>query len=116
MGKADLHVHTCHDSWGDGNQTVAKLFRYVEEDTDLDVFGISDHDSADAARAGWEHYRSGSFRFAYLPGVEVTNRAGHLLCYFPAGNVVDIPSFRPFWWTVRYAQERGAICIAAHPI
>jgi predicted metal-dependent phosphoesterase TrpH len=116
MGKADLHAHTCHDSWGDGNQTVADIFRFVEEETDLDVFGITDHDSADAARAGWELHRSGSFRFGFLPGVEVTNRAGHLLCYFPAGNVVDIPSFRPFWWTVRYAQERGAICVAAHPV
>jgi hypothetical protein len=116
MGKADLHAHTCHDGWGDGNQTVAELFRYVEDETDLDVFGITDHDSADAARAGWELYRSGGFRFGYLPGVEVTNRAGHLLCYFPAGNVVDIPSFRPFWWTVRYAMVRGAICVPAHPI
>jgi hypothetical protein len=116
MGKADLHAHTCNDSWGDGNQTVAELFRYVEEETDLDVIAITDHDSADAARSGWALYLSGRFRFGYLPGVEVTNRAGHLLCYFPEGNVIDIPSFRPFWWTVRYAQQRGAICVAAHPV
>jgi predicted metal-dependent phosphoesterase TrpH len=116
MGKADLHAHTCHDSWGDGNQTVEELFRHVEEATDLDLFAITDHDSTDAARAAWEVYRRGSYRFHFLPGVEVTNQAGHLLCYFPDGNVVDIPSLRPFWSTVRYAHAHGAICVAAHPV
>src|SRR5438105_3570115 len=116
MGKADLHAHSCHDSWGDGNQDVAELFRYVQEQTDLDLFAITDHDSTDAARAGIELHRRGGYRFDFLPGVEVTNQAGHLLCYFPSREVHDIPSLRPFWWTVRYARERGAICIAAHPV
>lgn len=115
-GKADLHAHTCHDSWGDGNQTVEDLFRYVEDETDLDLFAITDHDSTDAAQAGWDRYQRGSYRFGFLPGVEVTNQAGHLLCYFPDGNIVDIPSLRPFWWTVRYAHQHGAICVAAHPV
>jgi predicted metal-dependent phosphoesterase TrpH len=116
MGKADLHAHTCHDGWGDGNQTVEELFRYVEEHTDLDLFAITDHDSTEAARAAWEVHRRGSYRFSFLPGVEVTNTSGHLLCYFPDGNIVDIPSLRPFGWTVRYARERGALCVAAHPV
>lgn len=116
MGKADLHAHTCHDSWGDGNQGVEELFRYVEEETDLALFAITDHDSTDAARAGWEIHQRGGYRFDFLPGVEVTNLAGHLLCYFPDGRISDIPSLRPFWWTVQYAQERGAICIPAHPV
>ncbi|MDQ2742784.1 MAG: hypothetical protein M3Z66_10895 [Chloroflexota bacterium] len=116
MGKADLHAHTCHDSWGDGNQTVKELFRHVECETDLDLFAITDHDSTDAARAGWELYQRGWYRFGFLPGVEVTNQGGHLLCYFPSGNIVDIPSLRPFWWTVRYAHTHGAVCVAAHPL
>lgn len=116
MGTADLHAHTCQDSWADGNQMVEELFQYVESQTDLDVFGITDHDNADTARHAWEVYRRGSYRFSFLPGVEVTNGAGHLLCYFPEGTIFDVPSLRPFWWTVRYAQERGAICIPAHPV
>lgn len=116
MGKADLHAHTCHDSWGDGNQTVEELFRHVERESDLDLFAITDHDSTDAARAGWELFLRGSYRFGFLPGVEVTNQGGHLLCYFPSGNIVDIPSLRPFWWTVRYAHAHGAVCVAAHPL
>ncbi|HZS93217.1 MAG TPA: PHP-associated domain-containing protein [Chloroflexota bacterium] len=116
MGKADLHAHTRHDAWGDGNQTVEEIFRHVEEETDLDVFAITDHDSTDAARAALALHRGGGYRFDFLPGVEVTNQAGHLLCYFPQGEIVDIPSLRPFWWTVRYAHAHGAICIVAHPV
>lgn len=116
MGKADLHAHTCHTPWGDGNQTVEELLRWVEDETDLDVFAITDHDSIESARAAWEVYQRGSYRFEFLPGVEVTNLGGHLLCYFPHGNIVDIPSLRPFWWTVRYAQMRGGFCVAAHPV
>jgi predicted metal-dependent phosphoesterase TrpH len=116
MGTADLHAHTRHDAWADGNQTVEQLFRYVEEMTDLDLFAITDHDSTAAARAAWELHRRGGYRFGFLPGVEVTNQGGHLLCYFPAGNIVDVPSLRPFWWTVRWVHERGGICVVAHPV
>jgi predicted metal-dependent phosphoesterase TrpH len=116
MGKADLHVHTCHDSWGDGNATVEQLFDYIERHTDLDIVAITDHDSTDAARAGVELHRAGNYRFAYLAGVEVTNQSGHLLCYFPNGEVTDIPSLRPFWSTVNFARQHGAICIAAHAV
>lgn len=116
MGKADLHAHTSHDTWCDGNQSIEALFRFVAEQTDLDVFGITDHDNPDTARAAWEIYQRRSYRFGFLPGIEVTNLAGHLLCYFPSGEVHDIPSLRPFWWTVRYAHKRGAICIPAHPV
>jgi predicted metal-dependent phosphoesterase TrpH len=116
VGTADLHAHTCQDSWADGNQTVEELFRYVQDRTNLDIFGITDHDNADTARHAWEVYSRGSYRFGFLPGVEVTNQAGHLLCYFPNGEIFDVPSLRPFWWTVRYAQERGALCIPAHPV
>jgi predicted metal-dependent phosphoesterase TrpH len=116
MGMADLHAHTCHDAWCDGNQTIEDLFRFVEEETDLDLFGLTDHDNPDTARAAWAIYSRGSYRFGFIPGIEVTNQAGHLLCYFPDGNVTEIPSLRPFWSTVRYAHERGAVCIPAHPV
>ena len=116
MGKADLHAHSCHDAWGDGNQGIEELFRYVEEETDLDLFAITDHDSTDAARAAQERHRRERYRFGFLPGVEVTNQRGHLLCYFPSGEIVDIPSLRPFRWTVEYAHRHGAICVAAHPV
>ncbi|MGH2447082.1 MAG: PHP-associated domain-containing protein [Chloroflexota bacterium] len=116
MGKADLHAHSRHDGWTDGNQTVAELLDYVEQKTDLDVFAITDHDSTDAARAAQDLHRQGVYRFEFLPGVEVTHQQGHMLCYFPSGDIHDIPSLRPLWSTVRYAHERGGICVVAHPV
>lgn len=116
MGKADLHAHTCHDTWSDGNQTVEEMLAYVEEHTDLDVFAITDHDNPASARAAVDLHRRGRYRFAFLPGVEVTNQSGHMLCYFPSGEVPDIPSLRSFWSTVRYVHRRGGICVAAHPV
>jgi predicted metal-dependent phosphoesterase TrpH len=115
LRKADLHVHSCHDGWGDGNQTVAELFRYVQEETDLSLFAITDHDSVAAAYEGRELHTCGQYRFDFLPGVEVTTLSGHLLCYFP-GEIVDVPSLRPLWWTVRYVHKHNGICVAAHPI
>lgn len=115
MGRADLHAHSAHDAWGDGNQSVARLFAYVESETDLDLFAITDHDSTDAAREGRELHARGTYRFDFLPGVEITNQSGHLLCYFP-GDIFDVPSLRPFWWTVRYVHDRGGICVPAHAV
>jgi predicted metal-dependent phosphoesterase TrpH len=116
MGKADLHGHTRHDRWGDGNAGIEELFEYVEHQTDLDLIAITDHDSTDAARAAWRLYERRAYRFGFLPGVEVTNRAGHLLCYFPDGNIMDIPSLRRFWPTVDFAHAGGALCVVAHAV
>ncbi len=114
-GAADLHVHTCHDGWGDGNDGVEAIFAHVEERTDLDVLGIADHDSTEAARAARELFRERSYRFDFLPGVEVTTTSGHLLCYFP-DEIFDVPSLRPLAWTARLVRERGGLCVLAHPV
>jgi len=115
MGKADLHVHTCHDGWGDGNDTVAGIFEYAEDRTDLDLLGLTDHDSTDASRAGRELHSSRRYRFDFLPGTEVTTTSGHLLCYFP-GEIFDVPSLRSLSWTTTYVHQRQGVCVMAHPV
>ena len=115
LGKADLHVHTCHDGWGDGNDTVLELFDFVERHTNLDVFAITDHDSTEAARTGLEIHRSQRYHFDYLPGTEVTTTSGHLICYFP-DEVFDVPSLRSLSATVTYVHDRGGLCVMAHPV
>lgn len=115
MGKADLHVHTRHDGWGDGNDAVAEILRFVEEGSDLDLVAVTDHDSTEAARAGRALHPRGEYRFDFLPGVEVTTRSGHLLCYF-LGEIVDVPSLRSLAWTSRYIHHHNGICVLAHPV
>lgn len=115
MGKADLHLHSCHDAWGDGNDSVPDILAYVQEETDLDLLAITDHDSTEGGRAARELHAAGSYRFDFLPGTEVTTRAGHLLCYFP-NEVVDVPSLRSLSWTTRFVHEHGGFCVLAHPV
>lgn len=115
MGKADLHIHTCHDGWGDGNATVDVIFEYVETHTDLDLLALTDHDSTEAARAGRELHQRREFRFDFLPGTEVTTASGHVLCYFP-GEIFDVPSLRSLAATTRFVHERGGFCVLAHPV
>ena len=115
MGKADLHVHTCHDGWGDGNDTVAEIFDFVEAQTDLDLLALTDHDSTEAGREGRKLHETGSYRFQFLAGTEVTTTSGHLICYFP-GDIHDVPSLRSLTWTSRFVHERGGICVLAHPV
>jgi predicted metal-dependent phosphoesterase TrpH len=114
-GTADLHIHTCHDGWGDGNDTVAEIFDFVQEQTDLTLIALTDHDSTDAGRAGREVYPSKTYRFDFLPGTEVTTTSGHVLCYFP-GEIVDVPSLRSLSWTTAFVHDRQGFCILAHPV
>src|SRR5579863_5472431 len=88
LSKADLHIHTCHDGWGDGNDTVEEIFDFVESQTDLDLIALTDHDSTEASREGRSIHSAGRYRFEFLPGCEVTTTSGHLICYFP-GEIHD---------------------------
>ena len=115
LGKADLHVHTRHDGWGDGNDTVLELFDFVENHTNLDLFAVTDHDSTDAARRGRDIHESAGYRFDYLPGTEVTTTSGHLICYFPR-QIVDVPSLRSLRSTVEFVHAHDGICVMAHPV
>ena len=59
--------------------TVPEVFRYVEEERDLDVIGITEHDTMRAADEARDlHARSG-YRFDLVCGMEVTTLDGHLL-------------------------------------
>src|SRR5947209_3013687 len=108
-------MHTCHDSWSDGNDTVAQIFSHVESNTDLDLIAITDHDNIAAAREAHRLHSEGGYRFEFLPGTEVTTTAGHLICYFPS-EIHEVPSLRPLRSTVNFVHERGGICVVAHPV
>ncbi len=50
MGKADLHLHT---ALGDGMAEIPELLTYVEEETDLSLIAITEHDDLrDVGRPG----------------------------------------------------------------
>lgn len=109
MGKADLHVHTSHS---DGMADVPALLDYVESQTDFDVIAITDHDDITGALRARERWANGHYRFAVVPGVEVTTIEGHILALF-----IDepVPSLRPVEETLEAIHRLGGLAIVPHP-
>jgi len=109
MGKADLHVHT---SLSDGMADVPVLLDYVESKTDLDVIAITDHDDITGALRARKRWANGRYRFALVPGVEVTTIEGHVLALF-----IDepVPSLRPVEETLESIHRLGGLAVVPHP-
>ena len=82
FGRADLQVHS---AYGDGMATAAEIFDRVEAHGALDVIAITDHDDVTGALEAREVHARGHYRFAFVPGIEVTTRSGHMLALFVDG-------------------------------
>jgi predicted metal-dependent phosphoesterase TrpH len=109
MGKADLHIHTSHS---DGMAGPARLLRYVEEKTDLNVIAVTDHDSIRGALKARDLWARGAYRFEIVTGMEVTTIEGHLLALF-----IDapVPCLRPLGETIAAIHRLGGLCVVPHP-
>jgi predicted metal-dependent phosphoesterase TrpH len=110
MGKADIHIHTTHS---DGMATVQQVFDFVENETDLDLIAITDHDMFDGADEARNLAARGHYRFQVLTGIEVTTIEGHLLVL---GIDKPIRSLQPLDRTIAQVHEQGGIVIAPHPM
>jgi predicted metal-dependent phosphoesterase TrpH len=109
MGKADLHIHTRH---GDGLDSIEAIFEHVEEQTDLDVVAITEHDSLETALKAREVWARGGYRFDFVPGVEVTTLEGHLIALYVEE---PLPSLRRVEETVEALRRQGGVCFVPHP-
>jgi predicted metal-dependent phosphoesterase TrpH len=110
MGTADLHMHT---ALGDGMAELPELLAYVEEQTDLDVIAVTEHDQIDAALKLRELHACGRYRFDVVVGAEVTSLEGHLLALFVEE---PIPSLRPLARTIDLIHRQGGLCVIPHPL
>jgi predicted metal-dependent phosphoesterase TrpH len=110
MGSADLHLHT---SYGDGLIELTELLDYVEEQSDLDVIAVTEHDQIDAAMRLRELHARGRYRFDVVVGAEVTTLEGHLLALFIEE---PVPSLRPLARTLDLVHKQGGLCIVPHPM
>jgi len=79
MGSADLHIHT---ALGDGMAEIPEVLAHVEEQTDLSVIAITEHDELDTAQRAREAWSRGRYRFELVPGEEVTTLEGHVLALY----------------------------------
>ena len=109
FGRADLQTHT---AFGDGMADAQALLDHVETATDLDVIAVTDHDDVGGALLARDLHARGDYRFEFVPGIEITTRAGHLLALW-----VDepLPSLRPLAETVEAVHRAGGIAVVPHP-
>jgi predicted metal-dependent phosphoesterase TrpH len=109
FGAADLQVHT---SYGDGMASADLLFERIEAVAGLDVVAVTDHDDIGGALLAREVHARGCYSFEFVPGVELTTRAGHLLALW-----VDEPlrPLRPLGETIAAVHRAGGVAIIPHP-
>jgi predicted metal-dependent phosphoesterase TrpH len=110
LGRADLHIHTLAS---DGTSGIIEILDRVENDTDLDVIAITDHERIDAARAARAIALQRGLRVQVVVGEEVSTLGGHLLALFIEERVRPLRSLRT---TIAEIHEQGGIAIPAHPL
>jgi predicted metal-dependent phosphoesterase TrpH len=110
MGSADLHIHT---NAGDGLDSIDAILAHVEHHTDLDVIAITEHDSLAVAHRARDAWARGSYRFDFVPGVEVTTLEGHLVALYLES---PVPSLRRVEETIEAVHRQGGVCIVPHPM
>jgi predicted metal-dependent phosphoesterase TrpH len=93
---------------------IRELLDYVEEQTDLDLIALTDHDQLESSlEAREQHARSGGYHFEVLTGTEITTIEGHLLAL---GIENPVPSFRSLAATLDAVHRQGGLCLIPHPM
>ncbi len=110
MGKADIHIHTTHS---DGMATVEQVLEFAENQTDLDLIAITDHDMFDGAEQARNLAARRNYRFQVLTGMEITTIEGHLLAL---GLDKPVGSLQPLDRTIAQIHAQGGVVIAPHPM
>ena len=110
MGSADLHIHT---ALGDGMAEIPELLSYVEEETDLSVIAITEHDELRASELAREAWARGSYRFDIILGEEVTTLEGHVLALFIEEPIEGLQPLAP---TLEAIPRQGGLAVIPHPM
>jgi len=108
-GKADLHIHS---NKSDGTASIEEIMGYVQDETDLDVIAITDHNTIEGALAARSMCDSGAYRFDVIVGEEITTTDGHILGLFLTEHV---PARMTTVETIRMIERQGGIAVVAHP-
>lgn len=109
IGKADLHIHT---NFSDGHPSIEEVLEYVQENTDLNVIAITDHDTIEGALLAKKLAHSSNYRFEVIVGEEISCIEGHILGLFLKEAIPGQISAKE---AVMRIKAQGGIAIAAHP-
>ena len=93
--------------------TVEQVFDFCENETDLDLIAITDHDMFDGAEEARNLAARRHYRFQVMTGCEITTLEGHLLAL---GIDKPVKSLQPLDKTIAQVHEQGGVVIAPHPM
>lgn len=110
LGRADLHMHS---TYSDGFGTIQQVLAYAQEQTDLDVIALTDHDVIEGALRARDLWAKGEYRFDFIVGEEVSTRSGHLLALFIEKH---IPPHLSMEASIDLIHAQGGLAIVAHPL
>ena len=106
-GKADLHIHSRHS---DGLATIPEIMQHAQDNTDLSVIAITDHNTIEGAllAKSMEH----RYDIEVVVGEEISTKSGHVIGLFieehiPAG--LTVPE------TIRRISDQGGVAMIPHP-
>lgn len=105
--KADLHIHSTHS---DGLATIPEILQHAQDNTDLSVIAITDHNTVEGALLAKS--LEAEYGVEVVVGEEVSTAAGHVIGLFieehiPAGmSVVE---------TIAAINEQGGVTMIPHP-
>lgn len=109
-GKADLHMHS---TYSDGSATIQQILAHVQNNTDLDVIALTDHDVIEGSLRARDLWAKGNYRFDFIVGEEVSTREGHLLGLFLEKRV---PPGLSMERSIDLIHEQGGLAVIAHPL
>lgn len=109
-GKADLHMHS---TYSDGCGTIEEILAHVQNNTDLNVIAITDHDVIEGSLRARDLWAKSSYRFDFVVGEEVTTTEGHLLGLFLEKRIPEGLSMER---SIDLIHEQNGLAIVAHPL
>ncbi len=110
LGRADLHMHS---TYSDGIGTIQQVLAYAQEQTNLDVIALTDHDVIDGSLRARDLWAQGNYRFDFVVGEEVSTQSGHLLALFIEKRIPPRLSMEE---SIDLIHAQGGLAVVAHPL
>lgn len=110
LGRADLHMHS---TYSDGIGTIQQVLDYAQENTNLDVIALTDHDVIEGSLRAREIWARGKYRFDFIVGEEVSTKSGHLLALFIEKRIPPRLSMEE---SIDLIHAQGGLAVIAHPL
>jgi predicted metal-dependent phosphoesterase TrpH len=105
--KADIHIHSNHS---DGLARIPEIMDYVQNETDLKVIAITDHNTIEGAL--FAKSLEELYDFEVIVGEEVSSRSGHVIGLFletPIRSGMSVSD------TLAAIHDQGGTAVIPHP-